>query len=511
MRLSLTSIFTLLIILYLVFFLLYGWKVYESFNSTFEGFETTPSDISLTTCPPSEANESQMMKSRVPPGDTNTYCYDGETQKCSLSHDKSKNESCTHYYSAFLRSKATSRCPRSMPNYFQDLRYVNNVDKSVRGCTAGVRTSDGKSPAAGEKQCIIYTNQKDDLEKLDSCTNQKRLESAQCFSSGVAGVTKVLQANNYGSPYVQCSFSQIEKVLKGKKTENVNAEAGAAQQKEIAAQNALNSKWTTARNIVATLATQGPVSVNPPEKGKGITEIKIFKWGNEDNENINLSQLVVRDVNGINIAGKGAITSRTASGAVSEDYGTSVRTLVDGTEAPRRYPRIYHSKNTGNDSVVLTFNSPVDISSITIYNRSDCCNSRITKYGIRLTHSSSSYGRLDMSYVDPHNLKPDHVQTISFIPPISSYSGEIIKEKLVITDIFSPESVSYNCTELQSYVSWIDSIKNLYPDMYASSSYNLRSSETWSDDKKNSFCNILEQTKIKKSMSDTALKAISVL
>jgi hypothetical protein len=116
-----------------------------------------------------------------------------------------------------------------------------------------------------------------------------------------------------------------------------------------------------------------------------------------------------------------------------------------------------------------------------------------------------------MSYVDPHNLKPDHVQTISFIPPISSYSGEIIKEKLVTTDIFSPESVSYNCTELQSYVSWIDSIKNLYPDMYASSSYNLRSSETWSDDKKNSFCNILEQTKIKKSMSDTALKAISVL
>jgi hypothetical protein len=506
MRLSLTSIFTLLILLYLVFFFLYGWKVYESFNSSFEGFETTPSDIALTTCPPSEANESQMMKSRVPPGDTNTYCYDGEAQKCSLSHDKSKKESCTQYYSAFLRSKATSRCPISMPNYFQDLRYVNNVDKSVRGCTAGVRTTDGKSPAGGEKRCIIYTSQKDDLEKLDSCTNQKRLESAQCFSTGVAGVTRVLQANNYGSPYVQCTFSQIEQVKKGTKTEDTNAASAAAQQKQIAAQNALNSKWTTARNVVATLATQGPVSVNAPQKGKGVVKITLFKWGNEDKENINLSQLVVRDVDGKNIAGKGTIRSYDAGGGTSEDYGTNIRTLVDGTEAPRRYPRIYHSKNTGNDGVELKFNPPVDISSITIYNRSDCCNARITKYGIRLELSDSS-----TVYVDPYNLKPDHVQTISFIPPVTNFSGEMIKANLVTTDIFSPESVTYNCTELQSYVSWIDSIRNLYPDMYASSSYNLRSSETWSDDKKNTFCNILEQTKIKKSMSDTALKAISVL
>ena len=451
------------------------------------------------------------MHSQVPPGDTNTYCHDGGVQKCSLSVKQSDPSSCSQYYLALLRSKATTRCPVSMPNYFQNLKFVNNVDKSVRGCTAGARTVDGKSPASGDKYCTIYTSLKDDLEKLDSCTNIKRLESAQCFSSGVASLTKALQANTYGSPHIQCTFSQTEQVKKGTKTEDTNADSAAAQQKEIAAQNAMNSKWTAARNVVATLATQGPVSVNPPERGKGVTEIKIFKWGNENDENINLSQLVVRDVNGINITGKGAITSRTASGAVSEDYGTSIRTLIDGTEAPRPYPMIYHSKNTGNDSVVLKFNSPVDISSITIYNRSDCCNARITNYGIRLTHSSSSYGSLDVSYVDPHNLKPDQVQTISFIPPVTKFSGEIIKANLITTDIFSPESVTYNCTELQSYVAWIDSIKNLYPDMYASSSYNLRSSETWSDDKKNTFCNILEQTKIKKSMSATALKAASVL
>jgi hypothetical protein len=47
--------------------------------------------------------------------------------------------------------------------------------------------------------------------------------------------------------------------------------------------------------------------------------------------------------------------------------------------------------------------------------------------------------------------------------------------------------------------------------MYASSKYNLDSSETWSDDKKNTFCHIMEQTKINKTMTASALKAVSVL
>jgi hypothetical protein len=505
MRLSLTSLFTLLILIYILFFSLYGWKVYESFNDTVEGFRVQTSDISLTACPPSEADESQTMKSRVPPGNTSTYCYDADINKCTLSQDKSDITSCTQYYLALLQSKATTRCPVSMPNYFQDLKFVNNVDKSVRGCTSGARTPDGKSPASGDKKCTIYTSQKDDLEKMDSCTNIKRLESAQCFSTGVAGVTKVLQPNTYGSPYVHCTFSQIEQVQTGSKTEDTNAAAGAAQQKEIAAHNALNSRWTAARNVVATLAIQGPVTINKPESGKGVIKVILFKWGNMNKTYINISQLVIRDINGINITKNASIRAYDAAGGNGEEYGTNINTLVDGTEAPRAFPYIYHSKNTGNDGVVFTFNTPVDISSISIYNRSDCCTERITNYGIRLETSSTT------TYVEPWYLKSDQIQTMSFIPPITSYSGEIIKANLVTTNIFSPESVTYNCTELQSYVSWIDSIKNLYPSMYASSSYNLSSSDTWSDDKKNTFCNILERTKITKTLSQTALKAASVL
>uniref|UniRef100_A0A6C0L7Z7 Uncharacterized protein n=1 Tax=viral metagenome TaxID=1070528 RepID=A0A6C0L7Z7_9ZZZZ len=78
-------------------------------------------------------------------------------------------------------------------------------------------------------------------------------------------------------------------------------------------------------------------------------------------------------------------------------------------------------------------------------------------------------------------------------------------------DVFSPENVAYTCTDLQSYKNWINSIQILYPEVYASSKYNLDNSASWSDAKKNTFCNILERTTITKSLTPQALKTTSVL
>jgi len=495
MRLSLSWLIVLLLLVYIAFFFSYGWSIYESFrDTTIEGFQTT-TDISLTSCPPSEIDESTPMKALNAAGTTQTWCYDSDVKKCSLSVSRSDPSSCSQYYLALLQSKAKTRCPATMPNYFQHINYSNNVDKSVRGCSAGARTADGKSPASmTDSHCTIYTRQKDDLEKLDSCTNIKRLQSARCFSTGVAGVTTALQANSHGSPLVQCTFSQIESVKKGSKTVNENAEAEKAQAQEIVKQTAENNKWERARTVVANLAKQGPVRVQPrlnlPVKYVFLSQI--------GDQTINISQIVVRDINGVNITKSAMVFAST------EDYGTKKETAVDGYEGPRPYPSIYHSKNGGGEWFELLFPTPVVISSVTIYNRSDCCNSRISSYRLVVRHTNGD-GR------EFKNLTADLTQTYSFIPPIVNYSGQIVQAKYVTTDIFSPESVRYTCTELQSYRSWIDSIKNLYPEMYAASSYNLDSSETWSDDKKNSFCSILERTKIIKSMSDTELKAVSVL
>ena len=430
------------------------------------------------------------MKATNPAGSTQTWCYDSDVQICSLSVATTEPTSCSQYYKALLQSKATTRCPTSMPNYFQNLKYANNVDNSIRGCTAGARSGDGKSPAStADSQCTIYTTQKEELEKLDSCTNVIRLQNAQCFSSSVGAITS-LKANTYGSPFVECSVSQIEQI---KKTVDENAEAEAAQQLKIRADSDANFKWVSARQGLAAASAQGPVRVLPPLTGP--VELVFISTKRAD-EPINISQLVIRDINGTNIAPRGVIA------VSSEDYGTRKETAIDGHEVPRAHPNIFHSKNTGQEWLRISFSPPVDISSISIYNRSDCCNNRIVQYQINI-------GQKNNEWVNIIPLTADLVQTYSFIPPLATHNEPIIQAKYV--DIFSPELVTYTCNELESYQSWIDSIRVLYPDMYAKSKGNLDNSESWSDDKKNTFCNILEQTKIRKTMTESQLKAAKVI
>jgi len=477
MRLSLSWLIILLLVVYIGFFASYGWKVYESFrDTTIEGFQIT-TDISLSSCPPSEMDESILMKGSVPAGSTQTFCYDGSIQKCSLSVPSTSPDSCTQYYLALLQSKANSRCPASMPNYFQSISYAQNVDNSVRGCSSGARTADGKSPASStDSHCKIYTREKDDMEKLDSCTNVKRLESAKCFSRSIPGVTTALKENKYGSPLVQCTFSQMESVKSGTKTIDTNAAAGEAQNAAFAQE---------ARDVVKRMASQGPVRVQPPLNGPCTTVfLSIGRVGNY----INISQIVIRNEQGINVAKTGTISGTTA-------FGAYTATAVDGNERPRPYPQVYHSDNTGSDYFRIDFATPIRISSISIFNRSDCCQDRLAISSIYVVQSGQwlNYG-----------LTSDLVQTLSFIPPP-------IQANYVTEDIFSPESVTYTCTELDSYRSWINSIKTLYPDMYEKSKRNLDTSETWSKDKKNTFCTILERTKIEKTMTDTDLEKVSVL
>jgi hypothetical protein len=96
-------------------------------------------------------------------------------------------------------------------------------------------------------------------------------------------------------------------------------------------------------------------------------------------------------------------------------------------------------------------------------------------------------------------------------PPPPPRKRPTLPAKIFTRDVFSSSTITYTCNDLSSYKNWIYSIKTLYPESYASSKYNLDNSAGWSDDKKNSFCHILEQTKITKNMSEDTLKKASVL
>lgn len=491
MKLSLSWILVGLIILYIIFFSMYGYRVYEEFQSITEGY-TDMSEVTLTTCPPTQGNEAVVMSSRVPPGSTETYCYDENVKKCSLSVGGSSPESCSHYYTLLLRAKGQV-CPKTMPNYYQNLQFANNVDSSTRGCTSGARTADGKSPAnPSDPYCKIYSTQKDELEQLDSCTNVKRLDSAQCFLATPAN-TKVLQKNDKGSPYVQCTRNQVN-VIESKKSYDANASKIAQQQGQLVRQRAAIAKASSQGSVTAggpvvsfyVKLVQKPSAAPPPAQIPAFLQ-QFFRQQQAQAQGVtlNISQIVIRDENGKNIAPSAQATSSSSFG------GSSPSTAIDGTEEPRAYPNIFHSAGNPNDYLLIQFPSNVKISSITIYNRSDCCTDRMTSYRLEMNGFQS-------------NLSAALVQTFTFFEPE-------IRANIVTENIFTPENVTYTCTELESYKSWIHSIKLLYPNLYATYSGSLDSSETWSDDKKNTFCSILEQTKIRKTMTDAQLKAAKVL
>jgi len=379
-----------------------------------------------------------------------------------------------------------------MPNYYQNLHFANNVDSSTRGCTSGARTSDGKSPAnPSDPYCKIYSTEKDELEQLDSCTNVKRLDSAQCFLASAAN-TKVLQKNAKGSPYVQCTRNQTN-IIESKRTYDANASKEAQQQAQLVRQRAAIAKASSQGSVTAgspvvsfyVKLIQKPSASVPAQIPAFLQQFFRQQQAQAQGVALNISQVVVRDENGKNIAPSAQATSSSSFG------GSSPSTAIDGTEEPRAYPNIFHSAGDPNDYLLIQFPSNVKISSITIYNRSDCCTDRMGSYRLEMNGFQS-------------DLSAALVQTFTFFEPE-------IKANIVTENIFTPENVTYTCTELESYKSWIHSIRLLYPDLYATYSGSLDSSETWSDDKKNSFCNILEQTKIRKTMTDAQLKAAKVL
>jgi hypothetical protein len=95
---------------------------------------------------------------------------------------------------------------------------------------------------------------------------------------------------------------------------------------------------------------------------------------------IQMSQLVVKDANGVNVA-KGGDTSRTAGGTYSLAGGNpSPNVAVDGTEAPRPFPNVYHSASVNNPWFTVQLTKPSIISEIIYYGRSDCCPERNKKY-----------------------------------------------------------------------------------------------------------------------------------
>lgn len=209
MKVSITWVGVFLVLTTIVYFTWKGLGVYEAFVSDIskrrEGFANPAAltdDIILHTCP---STSTSFINSKG-----QTLCCDGNvangacsgTVICSLSEQTNGIPTCGTYQAALFEQQGSTRCPPSMPNYYE------SADGSVKGCTSGRRSPDGTGPASANSgaSCTLYSQEIDDIGKLDSCTNAKLLETSKCFTRPIDGVTMRLVASDGKPALVQCTY-----------------------------------------------------------------------------------------------------------------------------------------------------------------------------------------------------------------------------------------------------------------------------------------------------------------
>jgi len=94
---------------------------------------------------------------------------------------------------------------------------------------------------------------------------------------------------------------------------------------------------------------------------------------------LNMSQLVVYDKEGRNVSVKRPAQSSQLG------WGTVASTANDGDERPRGHPQEVHGTGSGKDFWQVQLDGPTTVSSVVVYNRSDCCGDRMgTGFVIKL-------------------------------------------------------------------------------------------------------------------------------
>ena len=121
---------------------------------------------------------------------------------------------------------------------------------------------------------------------------------------------------------------------------------------------------------------------------------------------LQLSQVVVKDLKGVNVA-KGKSVKSSGHCCDGPEHKA-----VDGVESSRGHPNEYHS-NGGNAFFEIDLGAITEISTITIYNRADCCQGRLASgYKIKLLDEKRNV------VFTSNNLNGDSSQTIVVRPPV---------------------------------------------------------------------------------------------
>lgn len=128
---------------------------------------------------------------------SDTTCCDGEIiantcisdNQCTLNGKGTPDmPNCTEFIKKIYAEKAKQYCMPALPNYFED------KSKKIKGCMVGPLNDTMTGPRENyQPKCVIYDSQEKNNISIDSCANQKMLDSAVCFGNNC---TKQLSKNH---------------------------------------------------------------------------------------------------------------------------------------------------------------------------------------------------------------------------------------------------------------------------------------------------------------------------
>lgn len=127
-------------------------------------------------------------------GSVNGHQCNGKVQ-CTFGRESGDLMSCISLQEKISAEKSKSVCPPSKPNYFEG--------PTMTGCADGPLNSNLSGPAGVAKTCVIHKAEASNNNDVNSCSNEKMLEEAECFG-------KDCYKSMYVSPLSKTALVQID-------------------------------------------------------------------------------------------------------------------------------------------------------------------------------------------------------------------------------------------------------------------------------------------------------------
>ena len=319
----------------------------------------------LKTCP-------HKMKSFVDNVSNNTYCCDSAVngnqcqgrKVCVMTPGATDSASCAQYLLDYTNKMSKKHCFDSMDKYYEDDSQV----PTISGCAAQVNEG-FSAPTPGSASCRIYPTQKDNQYKFDSCENKQMVSIGKksSFCKTVNCMDVAIGGNELDVAWVSASYMsqdgsapvQTWCEIKESVIRHIKYGLGDWFKNDAWAQPKTGDELTKALAQVneGTYPGMCPTSYMVCNKKVSYFMIKGPNY-------IQVSQIVVKDMKGNNIA-RGAQTwsSEPWDPASKKEY------TVDGTEAVREFPNIYHSKSGAADTYLYIQFPPSCVSEVILYGR----------------------------------------------------------------------------------------------------------------------------------------------